>query len=154
MASIAGPVSPASWTAGEVHSVEMDLQGHFRWSRERSPLSGSASRQRPPPGKPRRRQQAGQFATANLFNVGWGWDVTQSLSQKCYSHLAEDLALEREKTWEEHMESKEHKFRLEMLKDEIEKKRKLYNNDELLWGGKEIETVRNGANAQETVEFS
>ena len=52
------------------------------------------------------------------------------------------------------MESKEHKFRLEMLKDEIEKKRKLYNNDELLWGGKEIETVRNGANAQETVEFS
>ena len=60
----------------------------------------------------------------------------------------------KEKTWEEHMESKEHKFRLEMLKDEIEKKRKLYNNDELLWGGKEIETVRNGANAQETVEFS
>jgi len=60
----------------------------------------------------------------------------------------------REKTWEEHMESKEHQFRLELLKDKLEEKRKRYNNDELLWGGKEVEEVRKGADAPMEVNFT
>lgn len=60
----------------------------------------------------------------------------------------------REKSWEGHIKSKEHLFRLNLLKDEIEKKRKTYHNDELRWGDHEVMAVRNGANNPIKVEFT
>jgi hypothetical protein len=57
----------------------------------------------------------------------------------------------KEKSWEEHLESREHQFRLEMIADLVKENKEKYGHPFLVDATKE---VRKSANASEKVDFS